>query len=727
MAGIDKYLDIIKKGVFGRDVRKAIHDGIAQVYEDATFDGNTNMEVAKARGKYITLDERLTYLQQLLSHLSSNVNSLTVGKESSAEVMAARSAVDGALYRTLSDSIKSQFLNIYSSGIAFVEGYIDLNGNNASNNDLWYRTDDFYPIETIISAEMQARPGARAIAYYDENKNFISGQGGAKIERITQMVVPQNARFVRFCFHFEDPTHAILTTTGNGIINQISKLLKKTDYFLGNYEVIDSLSDKRITDGFYIDSNNQLKPSDDFAVTDYFRVRDIAEISIPSRDDVASVAYYDYSNKLIGYDNLGSDLTGINNKTAYIKRLQKNSNTIYVRFSIFKNNSFCIILNKNTNSNILDELLIFKKAFGINILTSIDAEQEGKGQYISLSGEYKSLKDWNSLYNLYKISDIAFVNIITMPHAASIAYYDSNKTFIGSQGGDGIYTITKLTPPENATFVRFCFNINHDVGSNFVILKSANSILDAVSHSESIKLRHPWHGKEVGFIGDSITAGVGTNKTYHQYLSETIGIINYQQAVSGAQISSMLDYAKQLKVSHPDLDAVFLFGGTNDFNNSVPIGDFYTIKQTKTNKNGQMVTLNQRVINMDHSTFKGRLNNLASYLKSNFPDSQIIFMTPLHRAFATFGSTNVQPDETFANTKGLFIDDYVQAVREACNLWSITCIDLYQDSGLYPLDSNYYKYFANNETDHLHPNNKGHKRLAKVIASKLDGIPADFK
>lgn len=59
MAGIDKYLDIIKKGVFGRDVRKAIHDGIAQVYEDATFDGNTNMEVAKARGGFDTLSQNL--------------------------------------------------------------------------------------------------------------------------------------------------------------------------------------------------------------------------------------------------------------------------------------------------------------------------------------------------------------------------------------------------------------------------------------------------------------------------------------------------------------------------------------------------------------------------------------------------------------------------------------------------------------------------------------------
>mgnify|MGYP000876086460 CR=1 FL=1 len=57
--GIDQYLKVIKEGVFGRDVRQAIHDGIEKVYEDATFDGNTNMEVAKARGGFDTLSQNL--------------------------------------------------------------------------------------------------------------------------------------------------------------------------------------------------------------------------------------------------------------------------------------------------------------------------------------------------------------------------------------------------------------------------------------------------------------------------------------------------------------------------------------------------------------------------------------------------------------------------------------------------------------------------------------------
>ncbi|HEM4050154.1 TPA: metallophosphoesterase [Streptococcus suis] len=58
--GIDNYLKVIKEGVFGRDVRQAIHDSIQQAYDDATANGNANMEVAKARGTSDTLATRLT-------------------------------------------------------------------------------------------------------------------------------------------------------------------------------------------------------------------------------------------------------------------------------------------------------------------------------------------------------------------------------------------------------------------------------------------------------------------------------------------------------------------------------------------------------------------------------------------------------------------------------------------------------------------------------------------
>ena len=59
MANINQILETIKNAVLGKQVRQAIHDGIAQVYEDAAQSGNANMEVIDARGTYDTLKKRL--------------------------------------------------------------------------------------------------------------------------------------------------------------------------------------------------------------------------------------------------------------------------------------------------------------------------------------------------------------------------------------------------------------------------------------------------------------------------------------------------------------------------------------------------------------------------------------------------------------------------------------------------------------------------------------------
>lgn len=59
MMSIQSYLEKIITAIYGRDVRKAIHDAIKTTYDDASKDGNANMEVSMARGKYDTLNDRL--------------------------------------------------------------------------------------------------------------------------------------------------------------------------------------------------------------------------------------------------------------------------------------------------------------------------------------------------------------------------------------------------------------------------------------------------------------------------------------------------------------------------------------------------------------------------------------------------------------------------------------------------------------------------------------------
>lgn len=160
MAGIDKYLDIIKKGVFGRDVRKAIHDGIAQVYEDATFDGNTNMEVAKARGVNNTLSERLRNMDGIIDNSVKEVentkkrleNIIVSGGDGNlpTELIDIRVGGDGRKYSTAGEAVRKlasgeallensislkhlDFLNPDNLAFGKISKVINLNGSDSSN------------------------------------------------------------------------------------------------------------------------------------------------------------------------------------------------------------------------------------------------------------------------------------------------------------------------------------------------------------------------------------------------------------------------------------------------------------------------------------------------------------------------------------------------------------------------------------------------------------------
>ena len=101
-------------------------------------------------------------------------------------------------------------------------------------------------------------------------------------------------------------------------------------------------------------------------------------------------------------------------------------------------------------------------------------------------------------------------------------------------------------------------------------------------------------------------------------------------------------------------------------------------------------------------------------------------LTPIHRGYARFSDRNVQPDESFPNRLGLYVDAYVAKIREAGGVWAVPVIDLNSISGLYPLSDSHVRYFSDGQTDRLHPNAEGHRRMAKVLMYQLLAFPADF-
>jgi len=251
----------------------------------------------------------------------------------------------------------------------------------------------------------------------------------------------------------------------------------------------------------------------------------------------------------------------------------------------------------------------------------------------------------------------------------------------------------------------------------------------------TLYIEHPWHGKKVGYIGDSITdpKNYGNEiEKFWKFLNEWLDITPYVYGKSGRQWNDVPRQANLLKQEHGDeVDAIIVFMGTNDFNSGVPVGEWFSEGEEEVmaarGEMKKMETRKRRRPVMDNSTYKGRINIGISELKRLFPDRQIVLLTPLHRSTAAFNDKNVQPDESYQNKCGEYFDAYVQAVREAGPIWSVPVIDLNAISGMNPMVDEQLVYFHDPSYDRLHPSTEGQKRMACTLYYQLLTLPASFR
>lgn len=204
-------------------------------------------------------------------------------------------------------------------------------------------------------------------------------------------------------------------------------------------------------------------------------------------------------------------------------------------------------------------------------------------------------------------------------------------------------------------------------------------------------------GKKINFLGDSITEGHGTtapDKVYHQLIKEKYGMeCAYNYGVGGTRIARQsnptvdalmfdLTFGVRAEIMCRDVDAVVVFGGTNDYGH----GDAHF----------------GEIDSEDIYTFCGGVNSLISKLKRDFPDAEIVFMTPLHRLNET--------EPMYPDSKTLA--EYVEAMREICKKRGVKVIDLFEINPLNPEDTELVP-------DGLHPSDAGHVVLAEVVAREL--------
>lgn len=245
---------------------------------------------------------------------------------------------------------------------------------------------------------------------------------------------------------------------------------------------------------------------------------------------------------------------------------------------------------------------------------------------------------------------------------------------------------------------------------------------------------HPWQGKKVAYFGDSITdpRNNGSKVKYWGFLQQWLGITPFVYGVSGRQWNDIANQAGKLKAEHgDDFDAILIFMGTNDYNNGVPLGQWYTERleqvEAALGKPKQVVDRMRRYHSMDKNTYRGRINIAMDTLKRMFPTKQIVVLTPIHRAGFYPNDSNWQPTEDYTNRCGEYLSAYVSATKEVADVWAVPVIDLSALSGLYPMHNEHAQYFKDGAKDMLHPNDEGHRRMAATLMYQLLTLPCTFK
>lgn len=239
---------------------------------------------------------------------------------------------------------------------------------------------------------------------------------------------------------------------------------------------------------------------------------------------------------------------------------------------------------------------------------------------------------------------------------------------------------------------------------------------------------HPWKGKRVALFGDSITdPGLGRSwgiTQYWGYLQEWLDLDIYNYAVSGREWDDIPNQLGELQDEHgQEVDAILILMGTNDYNMGVPTGQWFTeveeyvLAGTDMREPATMQLRKRRIPVMDSSTVKGRINIAMELIKQTYPRCPVVLLTPLHRGWFRINEGNVQPEESYQNRAGEYLDAYVDAIKEAGNIWSVNVVDLHAASNMNPLYGQEFYYGADN--DHLHPGKEGSIRLASVLYYQL--------
>lgn len=233
------------------------------------------------------------------------------------------------------------------------------------------------------------------------------------------------------------------------------------------------------------------------------------------------------------------------------------------------------------------------------------------------------------------------------------------------------------------------FETNQYYPQSFVQYKEVKDLINNVTPSK-------WKGKVWNLEGDSITQiNASSTKRYWQYIQEKIGCTCNCYAIGGtgytdttATNSPYLPISERFSQMNDDADLITVFAGTND----------WALTKKTLGKLGDKT----------NETFYGALDVTINGLINKYPLKTIALITPIPRE-----------SDNGVNSEGKTLQDYVNAIKEVANKYSVPCLDLYSKSNLYPRNATCKTTFI---PDGLHPNAEGHKHFTDKVLNFINSL-----
>lgn len=278
-------------------------------------------------------------------------------------------------------------------------------------------------------------------------------------------------------------------------------------------------------------------------------------------------------------------------------------------------------------------------------------------------------------------------------------FYDENMEYVSSLSDDDVvirsdevHVFTIINPKIKFAFFSIQLSLYSPDNTFIRVYNDSNDFFDVNSNLAKTIVERTnatyTFGKKWACLGDSITYGYSLpnpeQEAYSTLVAKATGLIPYNYGYSGSRITAQGDtssdkYIQSMVVRYvnmiSDADVITVFGGINDANNALPIGEYGS---------------------KDIFTFYGALDNMIRGLQEKYPGKAIGFITPL----------NYGNDEKHLK--------YVEAMIDICGKYSIPVLDMYHNGQISTMTGELNNlYFA----DGLHPNELGHRVIARKIAN----------